>query len=502
MQRQKFVVNAQQRQQQQRQHQEPAPEPALQEQEHARQLEAELHETAGLEYELTKDAQLSAEQVRELPVHEYRMKFEECLFKTTAEWGYKRPPEPSPFLQMRAVKLLAQAFEAEAGADPAALQALHSLQQAIQGQIQPANEYLMELEKSLAAPSTLKRLLDRAKGVDKRLDEAQVTMEMPAVSQALQEKMQEVELFLAGDWEQKQRGVVAIHVDDATQTTILQIGVAPYGCVYITIPALLSPEDIALLSLRTMFGRLAPFVNIVDPMAVINGQHQRLNYNEIFRKTRVMRAPSGNTSRLTQNIAVTSKRERLSAENTVILNATPASLEEYTRVFPQDLERNHWGAWDGVAQRWTGAATAQKFEAAQQVSREAMLKALTEEQNVIVVVAHCDGESIFLPQPPPGGSLVTPDYLLAHKDEIAANAPFVYLFSCEAGDQRGLRNFASTLLECGASGVIASQSTIGSAEGRQLLSRVLDEKRGAPPIADYYNAMNEVNYRDMEVFLG
>jgi len=168
----------------------------------------------------------------------------------------------------------------------------------------------------------------------------------------------------------------------------------------------------------------------------------------------------------------------------------------------EDAAGQHWGAWDEEAQRWTDTATANDFAPSAQVSREMLLNALTQQENVIVVVAHCDGESIFMPHPPPNGSQVTADYLLEHRNEIVANAPFVYLFSCEAGDLKDLRNFASTLLECGASGVIASQSSIGTAEGRTLLNRVLNEQRGAPPIADYYNAMKEVNYRDMEVFLG
>ena len=92
-------------------------------------------------------------------------------------------------------------------------------------------------------------------------------------------------------------------------------------------------------------------------------------------------------------------------------------------------------------------------------------------------------------------------YLLEHRTEIAANRPFVYLFSCEAGDLRNLGNFASSLLEAGAAGVVASQRTVGSAEGRSLLRRILDERRGAPPIEDFWTAMRDTNYLDMEVFL-
>ena len=138
---------------------------------------------------------------------------------------------------------------------------------------------------------------------------------------------------------------------------------------------------------------------------------------------------------------------------------------------------------------------------APEASEAGFLTALTQKQNVVVLVAHCDGRRLFMPDPPPEGTQVTAEYLLQNREQIAANAPFVYLFSCEAGKLSNLRNFASTLLDSCAAGVIASQTTLGAAEGQAFLGRLLGETRGAPPIEDYWRAMRELGFYEMEVLL-
>jgi hypothetical protein len=325
---------------------------------------------------------------------------------------------------------------------------------------------------------------------------------MPDVAPSLQQKMDDIEHFLAKDWvKETGRGVLAIHVDEAKGATIIQIGVAKHGTIYITVPQVLRPENIAEASIQKLLGRLTPFQDVVDPMAVINGAHQGLVYNKIFRNTRVIRAPSGDTSRLASNIKECAQRERLSVDNTAILNSAPKSAEECRRVF---RGRDVWHAWRNEAVLWNNTVQSANFAASQvqEASREAVLLALAREKNVIVIVAHCeDGQRIYMPDPAPQGSVVTRDDLLANREQIAANAPFVYLFSCEAGELSNLQNIASTLLECGAAGVVASQAGVDGIGERPLLQRLLDDGREAPPIEDFFVAIHEVNYLNMEVYL-
>jgi hypothetical protein len=247
--------------------------------------------------------------------------------------------------------------------------------------------------------------------------------------------------------------------------------------------------------------RLSGFAKFVDPLAVVNGAHQSLNYNYIFPDSRIIRAPSGNLERLTENLMVTSTRDRLSAENTAIINSAPKTEDEYRRVFPADETATHFGAWGGEAEQWEALVRGKGFDVAAEASSLQLIDALTQKENVIVLVAHCDGERFFMPQPPPKGSIVTAEYIREYKSSIAANKPFVYLFACEAGRVEQLGSFASVLLECGASGVVASQSILGAAEGRMFLDRITQERRRAPPIEDVWTAMSETDFREMEVFL-
>jgi hypothetical protein len=213
----------------------------------------------------------------------------------------------------------------------------------------------------------------------------------------------------------------------------------------------------------------------------------------------VLRAPSGDLPRLSANLATAKERPRLAPDNAVVLNSAPHDRGEYGRVFPEDRRQVGWGAWQNEASDWDAVATAPGFAPTAEASRDGVIRALSTAENVIV--AHCDGEAIFMTQPPPVGTTITGGDLLAHKAEITANRPFVYLFSCNAGDLRRMENFAGILLECGAIGVMASQTTLGGVDERGMLSRLLSDGRRAPPIEDIWSAMDQQDYFEMELFL-
>jgi hypothetical protein len=442
---------------------------------------------------------------------QYKSELEFQLNTAITDMGYM-PPQPPPLLSARALALVVHEHEAYKS-DPVFSVALAMVRQDVERQCTHSYEYLTRIKKSLkTSPSISKIINPMFHRTHSSIDRATVSIGIPSVSEDLIEKMRDIELFLAEDeWTKEQhRGVVAIHVDKARKSTILQIGMMPHGPIYITIPAILRPEDMAERSIGVLLKRLAPFHDTVDPMAVINGAHQGLVYNKLFHKSRaivkprIIRAPSGNMARLADNLRECARRERLSVENTTILNSAPRDREACRRVFQG---RDLWHAWRGEASEWDNTVAAAEFARSQlqEASRDSLLLALAREENVIVIVAHCedgkDGQRIFMPDPAPTGSVVTRDDLLANREQIAANAPFVYLFSCEAGDISSLHNIASTLLECGAAGVVASQSGVDGIGERPLLQRLLADKRDAPPIEDFYKAIREVEYLNMEVYL-
>lgn len=449
------------------------------------------------EEEQQKQKRAQAAQRRE-KLENYKAELMAHLEHVLGHMGYI-PPDPSPFLVTRTLEGISQ----EVGVDPDVREAMSLLKREMESHYELSYGFLEQIRESLSSSSPM---ISQMRAFFKRLDpiieRASISIDMSDAPPALKARMLRIERFLAHNWvEEAHRGVLAIHIDEESQTTILQIGIAQHGPIYISVPRILRPEDVALNSIAALMKRIEPFRADVDPIAVINGSYQALNFNELFSNSRVMRAPSGDTSRLAANIRATAHRDRLATDNTVILNSSPSTLEEYARVFPNDRGGRGWKVWGNEAELWNDTVSQAQFTRAPEASREAFLAALTQAENVVVIVAHCDGKSFFMPAPPPDGTVVTAEYLLENREQISANSPFVYLFSCEAGDLANLQNFASTLLDCGASGVIASQTILGAAEGRTLLARLLGEQRGSPPIEDFWRAMRETDFFEMEVFL-
>jgi hypothetical protein len=430
---------------------------------------------------------------------EYKASLNAQVHQNLTKEGYN-PPRPPPFVIFRQ---LAKCTLDEKDSDN--LKLIKEIEHEFYDEHGSAFKFIDELSRQIKDPS-LQSIVTRAQmfigRVHKGIDKASISILAPTVAPALQVRMQRYEIFCAGTWsESDHRAILSVHVDTEAKNTIFQLCTAEHGPIYITVPGVLSPEEVANRSIDALLRRLSGFAQFVDPLAVVNGAHQSLNYNYIFADSRVIRAPSGNLERLTENLMVTSTRDRLSAENTAIINSAPKTEDEYRRVFPADETATHFGAWEGEAEQWEALVRGNGFDVSAEASRQQLIEALTQKENVIVLVAHCDGKQFFMPQPPPKGSIVTTEYIREYKSAIAANRPFVYLFSCEAGRVDKLENFASVLLECGASGVVASQSILGAAEGRMFLDRITQERRGTPPIEDAWTAMSETDFREMEIFL-
>lgn len=423
------------------------------------------------------------------------------LTKALTDRGYN-PPTPPPLLSWREGHKLLASYAARPDGDITG-DDVEAIRQDLDKQAFAANSFLTSLRASMKGYSALTTKIKGALGkIDLVINNAEISLDAPQVSEAITRKINTFEKFIAEQWSTSQRrAVIAVHVDHDAQLTVLQIGTAEYGPLYITIPKIMRPDQVAHQSLAEFIGRLSPFTQSGDPMAVVDGdpQYQPLNFTKLLRPNRVIRAPSGDLSRLTANVNETAARERLAPDNTVIINSAPHSVEEYNRVFPGGT---NWGAWNQEAVAWDSTvATAPGFALAPEASREALLNALTHAENVIVIVAHCDGEALFMPQPVPDGTTITGADVRMRKAEIMRNRPFVYMFACEAGDLRNLENFASVLLECGAAGVVAAQKELSGPNERKLLSRILSDKRKTPPIEDMWEAMKDIDYFEMEIHL-
>ncbi|MBV8356598.1 MAG: hypothetical protein JO189_01475 [Deltaproteobacteria bacterium] len=435
----------------------------------------------------------AAEQVR--IKEQRRAQLHAAVSRILTDAGYN-PPSPPPLAIVRATRKLDPA----AWTNPARVSEYESLWIEQQPEIKRALVFEHQLRKCMVA-SMADKGLALLKRISPYANEVRISLEMPEVSPQIKERMRKLETFLAQDWAAEKRGTLSFLVDNKTQQTILHIGVGEFGPLYLTLEGILDPEALAHRTIDTLLGRLQEFRKLVDPLAVINGEHQTFNYNHQFSQARVIRAPSGDMNRLLTNMAETAHREKLLPTNTAIVNSAPTTLSEYQRIFRDDEEGASWPRWTNEASAWETRTIAAGFATAPEARREALIAALEEKKNVIVIVAHCDHNELLMPAPPPDGTKVTAEYIYAHKAAISANKPFVYLFSCQAARLREVQNFASVLLDCGASGVVASQQVVTSADGQDFLSRLLGDKRQPPPVEDVWKAMRETNYREMEVFL-
>jgi hypothetical protein len=436
-------------------------------------------------------------------IAEYKQQVLATFEKTKRELGYL-PPHDSPLLVTRALR---QAVELIRHRDTPELRAaIAETERDIEAQFGAAHGFVKRLREKLAEPESLLQRLRRAvplpQNVDELVNKATISLDVPKVgTPALAHRMHDIEMFLGEAWTtESHRSVLAVHIDKTGPTTILQIGIAEHGPLYICLPGLLVPEQLAQASIYELVRRLEPFRELADPMAVIDGGHQGINYNPLFKSARVIRAPSGDMSRLAANLSTTRARARMEPMNTAIINSAPTTAQEYVAVFEDDPAAVRWPRWGGVAAQWTGAAARDGFAVGPDASREAMLTALTTSENVIVVMAHCDGQRLFLPHPPPTGTDVTAEHLRQRRDDITKNKPFVLLFSCHTGQMAGVMSFAEVLLECGAAGVVAAQGTVG-ASALDYLTRLLSQQRGTPPIEDVWKAMRDTNFYEMEAFL-
>lgn len=460
---------------------------------------------------------------RQRQLHEQSKEaFDTALRKQLSHYGYMTRPDflsPSPLAILRATNTLKNQITDEHG---------EGWEQLID---ELAEKYSASKTFSYAINDTMEKrplvlhvisrfspeIADLLEGVDGLLNKANLSMYMPPASNKIINLMRDFELLLARDWrtDEPKRGIFTIHEDIESQTTIIQLGIAEYGCLYLTLPGIIEPRKKAMQSLMTLLGRLEPFTSEVDPLAIINGSLQHVNYNAFFPNKRIIRATSGNINRLINNSKIIETREQLTPQNTIIFNSTPSTLGEFQTTFPNRRNDVAWEAWRDEAADWENSIANASFASASNVSKESVVNALSTKENVIVIVAHCDGDNIYMQDPRPNGTIVTSEYLLQHKEQISTNKPFVYLFSCEAANLTNMGNFtssepsehidmgnfASTLLECGVAGVVAPQKSVFPDDSRIFFTRIIGRHRKAPPLEDFWSAMKSESFYDMEVFL-
>jgi len=134
-------------------------------------------------------------------------------------------------------------------------------------------------------------------------------------------------------------------------------------------------------------------------------------------------------------------------------------------------------------------------------SKARFLEALQKKQLSIVIVAHSDGLTIRLPD---GGSITAADLTAVH-EQIRANRPLVFLFSCDTARTIGASSFAKILLDQGARAVIAPVTKIAAKEAVGVIESFVRSVTGKSKPGSleraFENANTETGSRAMEVWI-
>jgi hypothetical protein len=334
-----------------------------------------------------------------------------------------------------------------------------------------------------------------------KLGQAKITSSPEPIGNATRQKINRAARFLTSRWSDKidaeLQGLFSVYQDQEAQQTIIQVAGGQAGSLFITLPGLLDPMEVARHVLEALRGVLSDALSPSDPVVVLNGAFPDVNMKEMLSGRVVVRSRSEQTEPLSQRIAILYERAPLIPENTTILSAMPTSAEDLARM---RLDPGAADLWNDVTPAYARIVADRGFAPALTVQSTApdFLRALERKENVIVLVAHAQSDRLYFPD----GSEVRPSDIEAMRDGIARNKPVVYLLCCETAQYSMVNTISETLLRCGAAAVVAPQETVQPDRSRGLLSHFLAQAARQTPIAGLREAEAATRNYSMETWLG
>ncbi len=165
----------------------------------------------------------------------------------------------------------------------------------------------------------------------------------------------------------------------------------------------------------------------------------------------VLHAEGLDAAMISRNLQYVLKAAPLTLDKTAIYLGIPKDEQELEAI---GKSRDNWRGWASIAARWEKLVTDMEFGVAPRgVSMDQQVQqSLQEMDNVVIVVAHSDGEKIYLPD----GTQLTP----REWNEALRAHPLVILVSCETGSVTQVSSLAKTLLDKGARTVAAPDKEV------------------------------------------
>jgi hypothetical protein len=429
-----------------------------------------------------------------------------------ADFQKKRFEAPPSLLALEAADALDEFREFAQSQTPRTIEpaAAERFESEIKERARDGEQLIQSMTKSLRSGSTFRRLLETFSlgysDSGKLLELSKkcvVSLSMPDLGSPAREAVSSARKFLRGAWSkrlvQDKQSLFSVH--RCAGKTVFHLGSGSLGSIFITLPSSLDPEALAEAFVSRLRHAAGNFFSSDSTIGIVDGAYQNINYNHIFPGNIVLRTVQDDCDTFARNLDAILERDGPSSENSSLHVGVPASESELEAVFRTG--GGDWDLWNGVAELWKRRANSKGFDRPESASAQDVLVSLATSKNVVIVVAHAEEQTLFMPAPPPEGSSISADQILERKDEIMANKPLVYLFCCETAEISNLKSFAQVLLECGASGVVAPQTKIDAERSINFFDNLLERERvSSNALTKLHLAKQRSGYREMEIFVG
>ena len=483
--------------------------------EYRKKLEEEERKRAALQKRLQAEAEREAAKEEERRIREWtaekRRQYAELCRSQWAEFQkvkHKAPPTLLP-LEMIAERASFDAFLGQHGArhlweDRLFQEERAAFKSELDRFTRESRRAMKSFETQLGSAWPLHALIGRLRfgqHVD-ILRGCLVSSEVPDIGSPSRENMIDQCRLLRRKWSE--------HLDPKDQTvfsvrrfgdrTVVHIGSSVHGSVFVTVPHSMDPETAAAALLSHIAHSAGKLIPNDKTIAIIDGDHQTVNLQRVFPNNVVVRTSKDDCPAFVANLNTVCGREAPSPENTAVHFGVPSNEAELKSVFSSGAD---WSLWSDVSNLWRKRASRNGFANPASASASEVLSSLGTDKNVIIVIAHADGQSIFMPAPPPEGSRLSADQVLERKREISANKPVVYLFCCETAAISNLKNFSQSLLDAGVAAVVAPQTKIDARRSADFFDALVKRERTAVDmLGNLRKATRRSKYREMEVWLG
>ncbi len=366
---------------------------------------------------------------------------------------------------------------------------------------------LLRAQHARAAFSAFEKLMRRKPlwpfgKVARLLRRCKVSVRSPDLDSPVKQAIAATQQYVRTRWstrlDRKDQAVFTVHY--SRNQTVVHIASGEHGSLFVTVDAELNPVEVAHEFLKKLGEPSAKFINSDGVISVIDGAHQSFNPKKIFKKAIAVRSVTDDVVTFARNLDEILQRDPPVPGNSSLHLGVPASRAELAAVFRGGTP--DWEVWDGVQANWSRRAADGGFPTDLAASREAVLRSLATSKNVIIVVAHSDGERVFLPAPIPEGSVVSAKDVRDYEAEIRKNQPIVYLFCCETAAISNMANFSRILVESGAVGVVAPQTRIDAHLSSELFQQfIAPSEKGRSALNVLRDAEGRTGYREMEVWV-